>query len=71
MLVFLPRGVVPGGAGGAMAPPYFGRSVKPSYLTQGGQSIPMYYEILAPQNFQNFLWPIFSKYNAHGKATDY
>ena len=31
------RGVVPGGAGGAMAPPDFGRSVKP---TKGGRLCP-------------------------------
>jgi hypothetical protein len=29
------RGVAPGGAGGAMAPPDFGRSINPMYLYQG------------------------------------
>ena len=33
------RPVVPGGAGGAVAPPDFGRSVIP-YLNQGGQIMP-------------------------------
>ena len=33
------RGVVPGGTGGAMAPPDFGRSVNP-ISTKGGKSCP-------------------------------
>ena len=34
-----PRGVVPGGAGGAMTPPDFGRTVKPISTRRGGGQI--------------------------------
>ena len=33
--VLLNRGVIPGGAGGAMAPPGFGRSVNPISTREG------------------------------------
>ena len=39
VLVFSTRPVVPGGAGGAMAPPDFGRSVNP-ITTSGGRLCP-------------------------------
>ena len=49
------RGVVIGGAGGAMAPPDFGRSVNP-ISTRGGQIMPVQ-TILAPPDLQTFLRP--------------
>ena len=46
-------GVVPGDAGGAMAPPDFGRSVTP-ISTKGGRLCQI---ILAPSDFQTFRRP--------------
>ena len=45
------RRVVPGGAGGAMGPPDFGRSANPISTDYARQII------LAPPDFQTFLWP--------------
>ena len=41
------RPVVPGGAGGAMAPPHFGRSVNP-FSTKGGRLCPPNYTQYGP-----------------------
>ena len=48
------RGVVPGGAGGAMAPPDFGRSV--NSISTRGQIMPTYL-LLEPPDFQTFRRP--------------
>ena len=52
----VPRGVVPWGAGGAMAPPDFGRPVNPILTRGGGQIMPTKL-LLAPPDFQIFQWP--------------
>ena len=49
------RPVVPGGAGGAMAPPDFDRSVNP--ISTRGLAGYAHQIILAPRNFQTFLRP--------------
>ena len=49
------RSVVPGGAGGAMAHPDFGRSVYPSF-NQGEQIMPTWL-LLTPPDFQTFRRP--------------
>ena len=53
------RGVVPGGAGGAMAPPDFGRSVN-TISTRGAEYA--HQIILAPPDFQTFLRPFHTPY---------
>ena len=50
------RPVVSGGAGGAMAPPDFGRSV--NHISTGGDRLcPPNYYVLAPPDFQTFRRP--------------
>ena len=50
-------GVVPGGAGGAMAPQNFGRSVNPISTRRRSHYAP--HIITCPPDFQTFLWPCY------------
>ena len=54
------RPVVPGGAGGAMAPPDFDKSVNP-ISTRGADYAPA--SLLAPPDFQTFLRPCEAVHN--------
>jgi hypothetical protein len=66
--VCLFRGVIPGGAGGSMAPPDFGRAVNPISTREAGNAHQI---ILVSLDFQTFLRPCYSFQKKHHLTHSY